>query len=206
MTDQNIANEVKKFGDVRSENLSNTANSAINGAIGAIPVVGDIVDIVQNQQALDNAGYVNGEACVAGNSMNNAKDAGGSPDWETAKYYQRFIEDQSLAESMGVIEESAVTAFLDDYYEKNPLDNSYEGMLARYSGLEKETVVAILDLVEYGNYIANYHPEERYAFGSPVVETENELRFDEENEIASAYVLPLNQISFADVRNRTWTV
>ena len=200
IADQNIVNAVSSWGSVQTG--SSTFNNVANSTIGAVPVFGDIVDIVSNQQALDNSGYISGESCVAGNNVS----ASASPDWETSKYYQRFIEDQSLAESMGVIEESAVAAFLDDYYEKNPLDNSYEGMLARYSGLEKETVVAILDLVEYGNYIANYHPEERYAFGSPVVETENELRFDEENEIASVYVLLLNQISFADVRNRTWTV
>ncbi|MBR0431253.1 hypothetical protein IJJ05_03125 [Candidatus Saccharibacteria bacterium] len=206
VTDQNIANEVKKFADIRSERISESTRNALNGVIGAIPVVGDIVDIAQNQQALDNAGYVNGEACVAGNSLSNAKDVGGSPNWDTAKYYQRFVEDQSLAESMGVIEKSAVTAFLDDYYEKNPLDNSYEGMLARYSGLDKETVVAILDLIEYENYIANYDPSERYAFGEPEVEVEKELRFDNDNGIASVYVILLNQISYADVRNRTFAV
>ena len=36
--------------------------------------------------------------------------------------YQRFIEDQRLLENMGLIEKSSVTAFLEDYYEKHPLD------------------------------------------------------------------------------------
>ena len=137
------------------------------------------------------------------NETNDVKNVQ-AQDWNTAKYYQRFIEDQSLMEGMGLIEESAVTAFLDDYYEKNPLDNSYEGILARYSGLKKDTVVAILDVVEYGNYIANYDPAERYAFGRPEVEIEKELKFDgEDNGIVATL---LNQIVYADVRNRSFAV
>ena len=104
---------------------------------------------------------------------------------------------------MGVIEESAVSVFLDKYYEENPLDNSYEGILARRSGLDKETVVAILDLIDYGNYIAEYDPTERYAFGVPAVEKDNTILFDNENSVAADAVL-LNAISFADVRNRSF--
>ena len=59
---------------------------------------------------------------------------------------------------------SAVTAFLDDYYTEHPLDNSYEGILARYSGLTKETVVAVLNVVDYMNYIADYDPVTKYDF------------------------------------------
>ena len=110
-------------------------------------------------------------------------------------------------ESMGLIEESAVTAFLDEYYEQNPLDNSYEGILARYSGMTKEDVVAILDIVDYGNYIANYNSATRYAFGAPVVEESHEILFDNDNVVAeNVYIILLNEISFADVRNRNFVV
>ncbi len=215
IADQNIVNEVSKFlqvdvqagGDENNPNdvvrsATATFNTAANSAIGAIPVIGDAIDTVTNAKALASIGYISGESCVAGNDVQ----AAASPDWETAKTYQRFIEDQSLSESMGLINKSAVTAFLEDYYEKNPLDNSYEGILARYSGMDKDTVVALLDIIDYGNYIADYHPEERYVFGAPVVETENELRFDNENELATTYFVLLNQISFADVRNRSFAV
>ena len=74
--------------------------------------------------------------------------------------------------------------------------------MARKSGLSKDVVVAILDLVEYSDYIANYHPEERYAFGEAEIKKVDKLEFDNENVLAGQYVL-LNQISFADIRNRT---
>ena len=199
IADQNIVNAVSDWGQVKGE-FSNEVNSAI----GAVPIVGDIIDVVDNEQALANAGYVSGESCVAGNDVNFSE----SPNWEKAKYYQRFIEDQSLAETMGLFGEngkSAVTAFLDDYYEENPLDNSYEGILARYSGLDKEMVVALLDLIDYGNYIANYDASERYAFASPMIETQETLNFDNEN-IAGNYYILLDKISFSDVRNRSFAV
>ncbi len=199
IADQNIVNEVSSWGSI--DTGSSFVNSMVNSAIGAVPVIGDVIDVVSNQISLENVGYVSGESCVAGNNV----DAASSPNWEKAKYYQRFIEDQSLAESMGVIEESAVTAYLNDYYEKNPLDNSYEGMLARYSGLDKETVIALLDLIDYGNYIASYHPEERYAFGAPAVKIEEEMNFNSENIAGNYYVL-LDKIIFFDVRNRSFAV
>ena len=73
--------------------------------------------------------------------------------------YQRFIEDQRLAESAGLIEKSAVAVYLDKYYEEHPKDNSYEGILARYTGLTKENVIAILDGIEGLEFLATYHPD-----------------------------------------------
>ena len=219
IADQNIVNQVSGWGSVQTQ--SSTFNNVTNGAIGAVPVIGDIVDVVQNSQALANIGYVSGESCVARGTTtatasldeyetdaykNFVTGSAATPNWNQAKYYQRFIEDQSLAESMGLIDQSAVTAFLDEYYEQNPLDNTYEGILARYSGLTKDTVVALLDIVDYGLYIADYHPEERYAFGTPAVEVDGELRFDNDNLLARDYFVLLNQISFYDVRNRSFAV
>ena len=73
--------------------------------------------------------------------------------------YQRFIEDQRLAESTGLIEKSAVAVYLDKYYEKNPKDNSYEGILARYTGMTKENVIAVLDAIEGLEFLASYNPD-----------------------------------------------
>lgn len=74
-----------------------------------------------------------------------------------------FFAYQCLLENMGLVEKSSVTAYLEEYYEKHPLDNSYEGVLARRSGLTKENVIALLnyaeDLVFLANYnSANYNP------------------------------------------------
>ena len=74
-----------------------------------------------------------------------------------------FFAYQRLLENMGLVEKSSVTAYLEEYYEKHPLDNSYEGVLALRSGLTKENVIALLnyaeDLVFLANYnSANYNP------------------------------------------------
>lgn len=205
IADQNIINSLSSWGNLNSD--STFVNTTVNSAIGSVPLVGDIIDFVDNKSVLDNIGYVDGSACVAGNSPEDTGTELGSkdPDWNTtAKYYQRFIEDQSLLESMGVIEESAVARYLDEYYENHPLDNSYEGILARYSGLTKENVIAMLDVFEYYDYIANYDPSERYAFGQDEVRPEQTLLFDNENVVAQ-YILP-NKISYTDVRNRVFVV
>ncbi|MBR3254535.1 hypothetical protein IKF88_02280 [Candidatus Saccharibacteria bacterium] len=203
IADQNIVNSVSNWGSV--DTGSAFANNAVNSAIGAVPIIGDTIDVVSNTIALNNIGYVGGESCVAGNNVS----ASDSPNWETAKYYQRFIEDQSLAETIGLLgdEKSAVTAFLDEYYEQNPLDNSYEGILARYSGLTKDNVIAILDVVDYYNYIAQYDATTRYAFGAPVLEDSHVILFENDNVVAeNTYIILLNEISFADVRNRNFVV
>lgn len=232
--DTNISNDVAKFSDVRT-NLSGV-DAVANGTIGAIPIYGDLVDVVQNGQKLANIGYVKGTSCVAGNDLKEGEtfDATGNylnddkedyisgnegvegyddngvtgiatPSWDKAKYYQRFIEDQSLMESMGIIEKSAVTAYIEEYQEDYPLDNSYEGVLARYSGVSKEDVVAFLEDLEYYTYLANYNPSERYAFGQEIRPAgAGELKFDNDQKVA--YVILLNTIEFADVRNRSFVV
>ncbi len=199
IADQNIVNQVATFAQVTTDNQ--TFNNVTNSAIGAIPIVGDSIDVVTNAQSLANAGLVSGESCVAGNNVGQANGL----TWDESKQYQRFIEDQALMESMGMIEESAVTGFLNKYEETHPIDNSYEGILARYSGLEKEDVVALLDIIEYGNYLANYDPTTRYAFGQDLKPAGvDELKFDNDNKVA--YVVLLNTIEFADVRNRSFVV
>ena len=70
-----------------------------------------------------------------------------------------------------MIDKSSVAMALDDYYDENPLDNSYPGVIARYSGQSKDTVVAILDLLDYAEYLAEYKPAERYFMGDKKGET-----------------------------------
>ncbi|MDO5451802.1 MAG: hypothetical protein Q4F56_01810 [Candidatus Saccharibacteria bacterium] len=190
--DQNIINEV--------QGLSGGVGDTV---IGAVPVIGDVVDVYQNAEAENNMGYISGQACVAGGSGEGM--GSDVPSWSETKYYQRFVEDQSLAESAGVIEKSAVTAYLDEYYKENPVDNSYEGQLARYSGLDKETVSDVLDVIAYYDFVNNYDASERYAFSVPVVEDKGEVRFENENVMDSG-MIALENIIYTDVRNRNFAV
>ena len=146
MADQNIASAITSG--------TSTGNMVGDSLVGATPVVGDFIGILENSNAIGYYGYISGEACVVGNSGDGAA----VPDWEETKQYQRFVEDQRLAENMGLVEESSVTAFIKKYNEEHPIDNSYEGILARRSGLTKENVIALLDVAEDIVFLASYNP------------------------------------------------
>jgi len=200
IADQNIANELNE--KTTFDTGSAVVDNAGNGLIGSVPVIGDVIDIIENENMKKNIGYISGESCVAGNTVNASE----SPNWDEAKYYQRFIEDQALAESMGLVDKSAVTAYLEKYYEENPIDDSYEGMLARYSGMDKETVTDLLDVIAYYNYVAEYNPAERYAFAEEDLDLgDRVIDYGDEDVLGGEGVL-LGGIVYADVRNRSFAV
>lgn len=196
VADQGIISNIK----------TSTGSPVVDTVIGAAPIVGDVVDLFDAEKVSSGIGYISGESCVAGNNLGEESFAKSSPNWNTAKYYQRFIEDQSLAESMGVIEKSAVATALEDYYKENPLDESYEGQLARRSGLDKETISDMLDIIAYYNYIDAYDASERYAFGGPAVDDGDKV-IDLENEnVMNGMSVALEGVVYADIRNRTFAV
>ena len=101
----------------------------------------------------------------------------------------RIFAYQRLAENMGLIEKSSVTAFLENYYEKHPLDNSFEGVLARKSGLTKEKVIATIDTINYLTFIADYEPDGYYPLNyqkpeAEKIQIENNEYTDSENYIS----------------------
>ena len=120
--------------------------------VANLPFIGDVAEIVSASQQAANMPWISGQACA---------DSPENPYREEMQIYQRYIEDQRLYESAGIVEESSVTAFLKNYYGENPLDNSYEGILARYSGMEKSEVIAALDYIDALTFLANYDPSER---------------------------------------------
>ena len=183
MVDQNISGDIDSLG----QGGGSVGNSIGDAALGALPVVGDGLDIMSNTKKLRNMGWITGSACVVGNNSQSSHDGmndGGdqSIDWKEAKEYQRFIEDQRLAEAEGVIEESAVTKFVAEYYEEHPIDNSYEGILARYSGLTKEQVIATLDFVDVVGFLTEYEPKNLYPY--PVTEESIQQLEIDENDLA----------------------
>ena len=107
---------------------------------------------------------------------------------------------------MGIIDKSAIAVYLEDYYEKNPLDNSYEGMLARYSGLSKETVEETLDLIAYYQYINEYDASERYAFEGVSGNEEPEKVLLDNEIVMDGMTIALEGVVYADVRNRNFVV
>lgn len=174
---------------------SNTTASKI---IGVVPGLNNLQDIYQGLADEANLSWSNGSGCVASDENDH---------WDEYKWYQRYAENQRLLENMNPGYVSEVTAYLNDYYEENPLDQSLEGTLARFTGMSKESVEDTFALIEYFDFLDNYHPEERYAFGDHGLDNNEELKFDNENEVAdNLWVILINQISYADVRNRSFAV
>ncbi len=223
--DQNIANDFSStsINKTIDENLGDgvagqAANTVTDSVLGAIPFVGDMLDIAQNTNQLLNSGWIIGATCVANNnydktlhetidSIGAGIDLSGvsTPNWDKTQYYQRFTEDQRLMASMDPSYTSAVDTYLASYYEEHPIDHSYEGMLARHSGLTKETVVAVLDVVDYMNYVAQYDPSTRYSFVEQAPDTPPHI--DNGNIVATAEpAIERPTIVYYDLRTRTTTV
>lgn len=172
-----------------------TEATDVGKIIGFVPVLSDIQNIANTIKEADKQKWVRGDACV--NSEEN-------DDWNTIKYYARYAENERLLENMNPGYKSTITAYVESYYKENPLDDSFEGTLARFSGQTKDQVENTLALIEYYQFIAEYNPLERYAFGEP--EVEKELKFDNEHTLAVDVMMPLGEIVYADVRNRNFVV
>lgn len=161
---------------------SNTAvDTVVSGGLGAIPIVGDALDIATAMEEEANLKWNSGAACVADDS---------NPDWEQNKFYQRYIEDQTYMEAEGIISKSSVTAFVERFYEKHPIDNSIEGVIARYSGMTSEQVDELMGTVEYVAFVSQYNPE--YLYPLPADGTEEvAIFFDNEfwQENTNYYVI-----------------
>ncbi len=126
-----------------------------SGLIANLPLVGDVAQIISAMGEAENIAWISGSAGV---------DSPDNPLWEKVRYAQEYIKRERWAEVAGLTTKSSVTAFLEDYYEQNPLDNSREGILARYSGMTKDEVIAIEDTLEVMTYLANYDPATRLDF------------------------------------------
>ena len=147
--------------DVMSKVDMSTGSTIGDAVLGVIPVVGDTLDIIGNTRVTANWGWVEGSNCVMDHE-DSGIDGVLRVDYEEIKTYNRYAEDQRLAEAMGVIDKSAVTVAVEKYYEKYPLDNSLEGILARYSGLSKEEVIGRIEAVQFYSWLAQYDPTDMY--------------------------------------------
>lgn len=177
---------------------NSTVNSIISGGLGIIPIVGDALDIAESVADESNLKWNTGAACIPDESIN--------PDWKKNKWYQRYTEDQTWLESAGLIEKSAVTAFVEKYYDEHPLDNSLEGVIARYTGMSKEEAENTVGLLEYVDYVAHYDASDKY----PLPVTDEKYVPDFNNETALGKGMPnhdmlaniIHYVVYRDLRNR----
>lgn len=181
LPDANIANMIRK-----------RASSVLARVASNFPVSGDIMAAADAANEQINMPWTTGAACVASDD---------NPKWATNKIHQRFMEDQRQIENYDTSYDNAVAVYLNDYYTKNPIDDSFEGTLARFSGMTKEDVIATLELIDGLNYIANYHPEERLAFG--IEETDDTIYFEEtEDDFARFVAAEPKYIIYDTLRNK----
>ena len=138
------------------------------GPLDNIPYLGDGIAIIN---AIENLNpeielWAKGTICNA---------TAENPYWESEmKYYQRYIEDNRVLSQLGAFKETdvedPVLAYQDRYEATHPLDNSKTGTLARITGSTKDDIETMLAVIDYYNFLADYHPEERYAFVSRPVQ------------------------------------
>lgn len=178
-------------GTIADKITGGSANSILN----ALPIIGDLSALSNAIKERDNARFISGQVCVANSDYNG--------DWEPEfKYYQRYVENERLLENMYLGYESPVSRTFAAYHAENPIDDSFEGTLARFSGMTVEQVDTTLALIDYYDYVANYDPSERYAFGAPVVEADDTIFYESNTQIAEEHIILANRIIYADVRNR----
>lgn len=120
---------------------------------------------------------------------------------EEMKYYSAYISLIEWMDANNLLTTAGDAVALNKYYKENPLDNSYEGILARYSGHSKDTVIAVLNLVNYAEWLANYDPSGLYPL---TPKSETTILYDNPEVVA---VIPSavkeEQVIYDELRNRT---
>lgn len=143
---------------VKDANILNALNTDFGIVVNNIPYINDFLDIVNAAENVANEPWATGEICM--NSSNNSR-------WDSEfKYYQRYIEDMRI---LGGMEESGegsnpVLAYEAGYEAAHPIDTSFEGTLARISGMTKSDIAFLREYAEYSTWVANYDPSTRYSF------------------------------------------
>ena len=96
-----------------------------------------------------------------------------------------------------------VLAYQQRYEATHPKDYSFEGTLARISGMTKDDIAFLLEVSEYSNFLANYDPSTRYAFYE--VEPEHIISI-EDQEITPQYYGIVESISPILIDKRNYLV
>lgn len=178
---------------VKDANILNALQTDFGIVVNNIPYVNDILDIVNAAEDVANEPWATGDICM--NTSSNSR-------WDSEfKYYQRYIEDMRI---IGGMEEETggsnpVLAYEAKYEATHPIDTSFEGTLARISGLTKNDVAFLMEYTRYSTEIANYDPSERYSF---IEVSEPEKIHFEENIIPDySTVITKSEPIFIDKRN-----
>lgn len=185
--------------DARTASIISTGNSTmdrvISTGISMIPILGTTITLFDELNEANDFGWTTGSKC-------KIKDDDPS---DMTAYYSRYSEDQSWAENAGLIDKSAVTAYMEEILEEYPLDNSVEGVIARFSGWSAEQTEDVMDTIGYVLHVAEYDAAERLAFGDSsgydgIAPMDVEKYHDGSEAVVAQHIV------YADLRQRTVTV
>ena len=99
--------------------------------------------------------------------------------------------------------QSKVSIFKEEYYKKNPRDNSAAGKIAQMSGMTKEEAEIAIGYASYLAYLRNYDPSQRFAFNSINKDIEAPpLIIDDADIKETLYCYWRGKTEFSDLRNR----
>ena len=179
---KNCNNRLVPYGRASADvaaDLSASSSGLLSNLASFIP---DLAQISSALSDLSNAPWISGTICV--NFSEN-------PRWDSEiKWYAQYESLQRNLENSGVLSRSSTYAVLEDYYEKNPLDNTPTGILARYSGLSKSDVVAALDYLDVMTYLATYDASSRQLFSTPTQTPVNNVLSSSRSVVSKTYPAP----------------
>lgn len=182
---------------IYDSNIANAFETSL-GFADNIPILNDVIDLVNAIEDMDpeTEGWARGSFCVMNKETN--------PHYEELIYLQHFTEDQRIAVQMELDEtrkedgtiKNPTIAYKEAWYEKNPIDTSEAGLLARYTGTTKTDAEGLIALVDYYDYLANYEP--------PVEEKEGYLPTFKESAFNNFVANIINPIIYDDLRTRSF--
>jgi hypothetical protein len=181
---------------VYDSNIASAFETSL-GFADSIPVLNDFIDILNAVEDMDpeTEGWARGSFCVMNKETN--------PHYKELLFAQHFTEDQRIATQIELEEtrredgtiKSPTLAYKEAWYEKNPIDTSESGLIARYTGMTKKEAEETIALIYYYNYIANYKPP---------VEEKPEYKLSLRKSIVNDLVSNImHEISFEDLRTRS---
>jgi hypothetical protein len=177
-----------------------TGSVALDAGLGIIPLVGSGMSLFNSQKVIRNAAYIDKRACKYGYEP-SFEETLEIPSKDELKVYGAIYPQSRVAVGQGLTDKDIVGDYIKEYYKENPIDTSFEGILAHFSGLTKETVIATIDQMNTLSFLAHYEPD---GYGPLFYEEEErEYNIEEDNTIEQNYVIASN-LYFEEHRMRNY--
>lgn len=185
---------------IKNEYETATTNSTVGDALlGQVPLVGSAMSFFNSTAVISHASYIYKSACNPENDI--AIDELAIPSKEERRDYSAIEPHARVAVAQGLTDQDLISSYVKEYYEENPIDLSFEGLLAHFSGFTKDMVIATINQMESLNFLAQYDPN---GYGPLFYEEpDREYQVEEDNTIEQHYVIASNMF-FEEHRYRNY--